>query len=147
MKRLTSLTLQHLALYIGCECMVQGKIGRLVKVDTEHLPCVNFPRGNDTSNRQFVQTDQIRLVLTPLSEMTLVHLHAMANKHEYDEKHIRRYIDIPDLEDVGTDRDFIRVEEDFRTAVWMLNDLRALGYDCDDLIPQELAIDKLTLKP
>lgn len=142
MKRGKSLTLQHLALYIGCECMVQDKKGRLVKVDTEHLPCVNFPRGNETANRQFVQRDQIQLLLTPLSEVTLEHLHAMATKHEYDEKHIRRYIDIPDLEDVGTNHDFIRVEEDFRTAVWILNDLRALGYDCDDLIPQGLAIDK-----
>jgi len=145
MKNTTSLTTQQLALYIGCECMVLDKRGRLVKVDTEHLPCVNFPRGNETSNRQFVQRDQIQLLLTPLSEVKLEHLQSMANKHEYDEKYIRRYIDIPALEDVGTNHDFIRVEEDFRTAVWILNELRALGYDCDDLIPQGLAIDKSKL--
>lgn len=131
-----SLTTQLLALYIGCECIAYDKKGRLTKVDTEHLPAVNFPRGKETANRQFVPADQIQLILVPLSEARMEHMQAIAKKHNYDEMRIRRFIGFPDL---------IRTEADFRTAVWILNELRLLGYDCDDLIPQGLAINKLKL--
>ena len=136
------ITIQQLALYLNCECMASGKKGRLVKVDAEHLPSISFHGANGISNRQLISPDKIKPMLIPLSEVNLEHLQAIAKKHEYDEKYIRRFIDIVSLGDVGTKADFVSHEEDFRTAVWILNELRALGYDCDDLIEQGLAIDK-----
>ena len=88
MEKLKSLTIQHFALYLGSDCIVHGKTGKLTKADTEHLPCVNFPRGNGVHDRQFVQSDQIQLLLTPLSQVKLEHIKAIATKHEYDEKYM-----------------------------------------------------------
>lgn len=146
MRKEKSLTIHQLAFYLGCECMVNGKRGKLTKIDTQHLPSVSFPHSNGSSSRQFVTPEQIKLILIPLSEIGSEELTPIARKYEYDEKYIQRFVDISPLEDIGTDDDFVCHKEDFRTAVCILNELRALGYDCDDLIPQELAIDKTKLK-
>lgn len=142
MKNEKHLTIQQLSLYLGCECRVEKGIGRLTAIDIDRMPTVILAVDGGIPTRQFVAPERIQLVLLPLSEVTIDQLSIIANKHEYDEKYIRRFIDIPELEDIGTEDDFVRHEEDFRTAVWVLNELRALGYDCDDLIPQGLAIDK-----
>lgn len=142
MKNEKSLTLQQLALYLGCDCMVDRQIGKLSNVSRERHPSILFDNTTVAPTKQFIAPERIKLILTPLSEVDSQVLSRIASSHEYDEKYIRRFIDIPPLEDLGTEDDFIRHEEDFRTAVWILNELRALGYDCDDLIEQGLAIDK-----
>lgn len=141
-----ALTTQQLALYIKCECIAYEKRGKLVKVDTEHMPAVNFPTAGGIDNRQFVPPDQIQLILIPISQARLEHLQAIAKEHDLDEKDIRQFINVCDFSDIGTDRVFIPMGCDFRTAVCILNELRNFGYDCDDLIPQELAVNKLTLQ-
>ena len=136
MKNEKVLTTQQLSLYLGCECMVGAKKGRLVAIDVYRTPSVSFPHESGNEVRQFITPDKIQPILIPLSELTLGQAKAIADKHEYDEKHVFKFVD--------TDTDF-KSEEDFRTAVWILNELRALGYDCDDLIEQKLAIDKTKL--
>lgn len=141
MKNEKSLTLQQLALYLGCDCMVDKRIGRLTSIDTQRYPSIIFDGINTVPIKQFIAPERIKLILTPLSEIDSAQLISIASKYEYDAKYIKQFIDIPALKDVGTTV-YVVEEEDFRTAVWILNELRALGYDCDDLIEQGLAIDK-----
>lgn len=141
MKNEKSLTLQQLALYLGCDCMVDKRIGKLTSIDLHRMPTVIFDNIHTVPTRSFVAPEKIKLILTPLSEIDSDRLMCIAHKYEYDAKYIKSFIDIPALKDADTTTR-IADEEDFRTAVWILNELRALGYDCDDLIEQGLAIEK-----
>lgn len=133
------LTMQQLSLYIGSDCMVGKRMGKLMNVDFQRNPSVGFSSEVGAPTREFITPERIKLILIPLSEIDSAQLTSIASKHEYDAKYIGRFIDIPQSSNIN---DVCSNEEDFRTAVWILNELRALGYDCDDLIEQGLAINK-----
>lgn len=136
------LTMQQLSLYIGSDCMVGKRMGKLMNVDFQRNPSIGFSSEGGIYTREFVEPERIKLILLPLSEADTEKLRTIAKKHEYDASHISRFIDIPTLIRQSDKNDLLSHEEDFRTAVWILNELRALGYDCDDLIEQKLAINR-----
>lgn len=149
-------TKNYLSLYLGCECIADGRPAIIDSV-SQH-PAI------DTVTARFTDTDQdddwsvynnladVKPVLWPVIEETLSDdvlvelwpvIGGAPHLFEYGKDELKKVLLTGDC---GTEDDEpISLQLDFFTMAQLINKLRELRFDCDDLIAQDLAVSGIKM--